>query len=173
MSGYSHLMYIPLLISAASGSELSGRKPQTVPVGCKSRASSVPDREVSEIPFNLRKLRSQSPPAGTCEDRFPGSNVHSRRRMPRLHPRDRIFWARPSGLWRSWRSSRLMLQTETVIRALVHRIPGDDSAWRPRRIRSELHPLGYEVAELMAPRYGVRGGEPLAGMARLREERCR
>jgi hypothetical protein len=98
---------------------LSGRKPRVVPVACKSRASSVPDRGMSEIPFNLRKLRSQSASARIREG--PRGQI-SRVKCPQpaqnapAPSRDRIFSAWLSRLWRSWRSGLLLLQTETMIR---------------------------------------------------------
>jgi hypothetical protein len=109
-------------------------------------------------------------------------------KLPRLHRRDRIFWVWLSRLWRGWRSSLLVVQPETVIRwhrqgfrlywrwksrdrcgrpkldeeirALIRRMSRDNPTWGRRRIRSELHLLGYEVAELTVAKYMVRGGRP-------------
>ena len=107
---------------------------------------------------------------------------------PRLHRRDRIFWVWLSRLWRGWRSGLLVVQPETVlrwhregfrlywrlksrkpcgrpkldagIRALIRRMSRDNPTWGRRRIRSELHLLGHEVAELTVAKYMVRGGRP-------------
>jgi transposase InsO family protein len=107
---------------------------------------------------------------------------------PRLHRRDRIFWIWLSRLWRGWRSSLLVVQPETVlrwhregfrlywrwksrgrcgrpqldaeIRILIRRMSRDNPTWGRRRIRSELHLLGYEVGELTVAKYMVRGGKP-------------
>jgi hypothetical protein len=109
-------------------------------------------------------------------------------KLPRLHRRDRIFWVWLSRLWRGWRSSLLVVQPETVIRwhrrgfrlywrwksrkrcgrpkldaeirALIRRMSRDNPTWGRRRIRSELHLLGYEVGELTVAKYMVRGGKP-------------
>ncbi len=109
-------------------------------------------------------------------------------RRPRLHRRDRIFWVWLSRLWRGWRSSLLVVQPETVIRwhrqgfrlywrwksrsgcgrpqldaeirLLIRRMSRDNPTWGRRRIRSELHLLGYEVGELTVSKYMVRGGRP-------------
>ena len=97
-------------------------------------------------------------------------------KRPRVHRRDAIFRVWLSRLCRGWLSSLLFVQPEPVIRwhrkgfrlhwrrksrsrggrpkldaevrVLIRRISGDDPAWGRRRIRSELHLLGYEVAEL-------------------------
>jgi hypothetical protein len=107
---------------------------------------------------------------------------------PRLHRRDRIFWIWLSRLWRDWRSSLLVVQPETVlrwhregfrlywrwksrkrcgrpklgaeIRALIRRMSRHNPTWGRRRIRSELHLLGYEVAELTVAKYMIRGRKP-------------
>jgi transposase InsO family protein len=107
---------------------------------------------------------------------------------PRLHWRDRIFWVWLSRLWRGWRSSLLVVQPETVIRwhrqgfrlywrwksrrrcgrpklhaeirALIRRMSRENPTWGRRRIRSELHLLGYEVGELTVAKYMVHGRKP-------------
>jgi transposase InsO family protein len=109
-------------------------------------------------------------------------------KRPRLHRRDRIFWVWLSRLWQGWRSSLIVVQPETVlrwhregfrlywrwksrgrcgrpkldaeIRILIRRMSRDNPTWGRRRIRSELHLLGYEVAELTVAKYMVRGGKP-------------
>jgi len=109
-------------------------------------------------------------------------------KRPRLHRRDRVFWVWLSRLWRGWRSSLIVVQPETVIRwhrqgfrlywrwksrsrcgrpkldleirALIRRMSRDNPTWGRRRIRSELHLLGYEVAELTVAKYMVRGRKP-------------
>jgi transposase InsO family protein len=108
-------------------------------------------------------------------------------KRPRLHRRDRIFWVWVSCLWRGWRSSLLVVQPETVIRwhrqgfrlywrwksrsrggrpkldaqirVLIRRMSRDNPTWGRRRIRSELHLLGYEVAQLTVAKYMVREGK--------------
>ncbi len=109
-------------------------------------------------------------------------------KRPGLRRRDRIFWVWLSRLWRGWRSSLLVVQPETVIRwhrqgfrlywrwksrkrcgrpkldaeirALIRRMSRHNPTWGRRRIRSELHLLGYEVAELTVAKYMVRGRKP-------------
>jgi putative transposase len=109
-------------------------------------------------------------------------------KRPRLHRRDRVFWVWLSHLWRGWRSSLLIVQPETVIRwhrqgfrlywrwksrsrcgrpkldaeirALIRCMSRDNATWGRRRIRSELHLLGYEIAELTVVKYMVRGRKP-------------
>jgi hypothetical protein len=109
-------------------------------------------------------------------------------KRPRLRRRDRIFWVWLSRLWRGWRSSLIVVQPETVlrwhrqgfglywrwksrsrcgrpkidaeIRTLIRRMSRDNPTWGRRRIRSELHLLGYEVAELTVAKYMVRGRKP-------------
>jgi hypothetical protein len=109
-------------------------------------------------------------------------------KRPRLRRRDRIFWVWLSRLWRGWQSSLFVVQPETVIRwhrkgfrlywrwksrsrrgrpkldaeirALIRRMSRDNPTWGRRRIRSELHLLGYEVAELTVAKYMVRGCKP-------------
>jgi hypothetical protein len=109
-------------------------------------------------------------------------------KRPRLHRRDRIFWVWLSRLWRGWRSSLLVVQPETVIRshrqglrlywrwksrrrcgrpkldaeirAPIRRMSRKNPTWGRRRIRSELHLLGYDVAELTVAKYMVRGRKP-------------
>ena len=109
-------------------------------------------------------------------------------KRPRLHRRDRIFWVWLSRLWRGWRSSLIVVQPETVlrwhrqgfrlywrwksrsrcgrpkldaeIRALIRRMSRENPTWGRRRIHSELHLLGYQVAELTVAKYMVRGRKP-------------
>jgi transposase InsO family protein len=109
-------------------------------------------------------------------------------KRPGLRQRDRIFWVWLSRLWRGWRSSLILVQPETVlrwhregfrlywrwksrkrcgrpkldaeIRALIRRMSRDNPTWGRRRIRSELHLLGYEVGELTVAKYMVRGRKP-------------
>jgi putative transposase len=109
-------------------------------------------------------------------------------KRPRLHRRDRIFWVWLSRLWQGWRSSLIVVQPETVlrwhregfrlywrwksrrrcgrpkldaeIRALIRRMSRDNPTWGRRRIRSELHLLGHEVAELTVAKYMVHGRKP-------------
>jgi len=106
----------------------------------------------------------------------------------RLRRRDRIFWVWLSRLWRGWRSSLLVVQPETVlrwhrrgfrlywrwksrkrcgrpkldaeIRVLIRRMSRENPTWGRRRIRAELHLLGYDVGELTVAKYMVRRGKP-------------
>jgi hypothetical protein len=107
-------------------------------------------------------------------------------KRPRIHRRDRIFWVWLSRLWRGWRSSLLVVQPETVIRwhregfrlywrwksrrrggqpkldaqirVLIRRMSRENPTWGRRRVRSELHLLGYEVGEITVAKYMVPGG---------------
>ena len=109
-------------------------------------------------------------------------------KRPRFHRRDRIFWVWLSRLWHGWRSSLIVVQPETVlrwhregfslywrwksrgrcgrpkldakIRTLIRRMSRENPTWGRRRIRSELHLLGYEVGDLTVAKYMVRGGKP-------------
>lgn len=109
-------------------------------------------------------------------------------KRPRLQRRDRLFWVWLSRLWPGWRSSLIVVQPETVlrwhregfrlywrwksrsrygrpkldaeIRILIRRMSRDNPTWGRRRIRSELHLLGYEVGELTVAKYMVRKGKP-------------
>ena len=66
----------------------------------------------------------------------------------------RLYWR-----WKSRsRCGRPKLDTE--IRALIRCMSRDNPTWGRRRIRSELHLLGYEVAELTVAKYMVRGRKP-------------
>jgi hypothetical protein len=66
----------------------------------------------------------------------------------------RLYWR-----WKSRsRCGRHPLDAE--IRALIRRMSRDNPTWGRRRIRSELHLLGYEVAELTVAKYMVRGRNP-------------
>jgi transposase InsO family protein len=63
----------------------------------------------------------------------------------------RLYWR-----WKS-RSHCGRPKLEAEIRSLIRRMSRDNSTWGRRRIRSELHLLGYEVAELTVAKYMFRG----------------
>jgi len=69
------------------------------------------------------------------------------RRLPRLHPSDRLFWSWLSRIWSGWRSALVLVQAETVVRwqrtAWRHYW-----AWRSRRARGRPPVLG-EVRDLI------------------------
>ncbi len=99
-------------------------------------------------------------------------------RRPKLHRWDRIVWMGFSRLWRSWRSTLVIVQPATVlawhrqgfrlywrwksragprgrppIDAEIRRMARDNPTWGRRRIQAELRFLGYDVAELTIAKY--------------------
>jgi putative transposase len=110
-------------------------------------------------------------------------------KRPKLRPRDRVFWALLSCLWRNWRSALAIVQPETVIRwhrkgfrlywkwksrrgkpgrppiepkirELIRRMSQENSTWGAPRIVSELALLSHEVAEQTVAKYMVRSRNP-------------
>jgi putative transposase len=109
-------------------------------------------------------------------------------KRPRLRKRDRILWVWLSRLWRGWQSALLIVQPETVtcwhrqgfrlywrwksrnrpgrpkidadIHQLIRRMPQGNPTWGAPRILSELHLLGYSVAESTVNKYMVRQPKP-------------
>jgi len=110
-------------------------------------------------------------------------------RRPKLDRWDRAFWVCLSRVWRNWRCSLVILQPATVIawhrqgfqlywrwksrpraagrppidrnlRELIRRMARDNPTWGRRRIKAELHFLGYDVAELTVSKYMRRRRSP-------------
>jgi len=111
-------------------------------------------------------------------------------RRPTLHRWDRAFWVCLSRVWSSWRCSLMIVQPATVLawhrqgfqlywrwksrpraagrppidrdlRELIRRMARDNPTWGRRRIKAELHFLGYDVAELTVSKYMRRQRSPL------------
>lgn len=112
-------------------------------------------------------------------------------RQPRSRPRDRVFWVWLSRLWKDWRCCLVLVQPATVvawhrqgfklywrwksgkgkpgrpkvkreIRDLIRRMSQENPTWGAPRIQSELHLLGYDVAESTVSRYMPRRKQPLS-----------
>jgi hypothetical protein len=109
-------------------------------------------------------------------------------KCPQLRKRERIFWVWLSRLWSGWRCVLLIVQPDTVIRwhrqgfqlywrwksrsklgrpqidaevrELIRRMSRDNLTWGAPRIQSELHLLGYDVAESTVAKYMVHGLKP-------------
>ena len=110
-------------------------------------------------------------------------------KRPRLRPWDRVFWVWLSKLWSDWRSVLVVVQPETVvrwhhlgfklywrwksrtgkvgrprvdaeIRKLIQRMCQENPTWGAPRIHSELHLLGYTVAESTVAEYMPRNRKP-------------
>ena len=110
-------------------------------------------------------------------------------KRPELRRRDRVFWVWLSRLWKDWRSVLVIVQPETVvrwhqlgfrlywrwksrtgkvgrprvdaeIRKLIQRMCPENPTWGAPRIQSELHLLGYTIAESTVSRYMVRHAKP-------------
>jgi transposase InsO family protein len=102
-------------------------------------------------------------------------------KRPRLHRRDRLFWASLSRVWSDWRSSIIIVKPETVIRwhrkgfrlfwrwksrpkggrprvdaeirALIRRMSAQNATWGAPRIQAELALLGHEVSQATVAKY--------------------
>jgi transposase InsO family protein len=103
-------------------------------------------------------------------------------KRPKLRPRDRRFWVWLSRLWPAWRSVLRIVQPDTVtkwhrlgfklywrwkstpkspgrplidkgIRDLIRRMARDNPLWGAPHICSELHLLGYDVAQATVSKY--------------------
>jgi putative transposase len=107
------------------------------------------------------------------------------RRRPRLHSRDRLFWALALRLWRDWRRHLVLVRPETVlrwhrrgwklvwrwrartrggrpqlnraVRELIATMARDNPRWGSERIRGELLKLGIAVSRPTIQRYRGRG----------------
>jgi putative transposase len=110
--------------------------------------------------------------------------LHRSAPRPRLHWRDRLFWAWLSRLWTGWREVLVLVKPETVVRwhrlgfrlywrwksrgqpgrpsiaaevrRLIRRINRENPLWGAPRIRAELHLLGHDVAKSTVARYMTR-----------------
>jgi transposase InsO family protein len=113
--------------------------------------------------------------------------LHRSLPRPKLRPRDRLFWAWLSRLWRGWRSVLVIVRPETVVRwhrlgfrlfwrwksrgrpgrpkvaaevrGLIRRMSRENPLWGAPRIRADLRLLGHKVAKSTVARYMARGGD--------------
>ena len=110
-------------------------------------------------------------------------------KRPRLRPRDCIFWTWLSLLWDNWRSSLVLVKPATVIkwhrqgfriywrrksktnrvgrpriareiRDLIRQMSQGNLTWGAPRIQSELHLLGYDIAESTVAQYMIKSTKP-------------
>ena len=110
-------------------------------------------------------------------------------KRPKLHPRDRFFWAWLSRLWPDWKSALVLVKPETVIgwhrqgfklfwkwkskngkpgrpaigrevRDLIRSISIENPTWGSPRIQSELLLLGHEISEKSVAKYMVSSRKP-------------
>ena len=110
-------------------------------------------------------------------------------KLPRLRPRDRVFWVWLSRFWSNWRSVLVIVQPATVvlwhrkgfrlywrwksrakkpgrppvwreIRNLVRRMCRENQTWGAPRIQSELRLLGYDISEATVDKYMIRDRKP-------------
>ena len=114
--------------------------------------------------------------------------LQQKSKRPRLRKRDRIFWTWLARFWSNWRSVLVIVQPDTVvrwhhqgfklywrwksrgrpgrpridaeIRKLIKRMSRDNPTWGVPRIQSELHLLGYAVAESTVAKYMPRHRKP-------------
>jgi putative transposase len=114
--------------------------------------------------------------------------LHRTAKRPKLRVQDRLFWAALSRLWKNWRSALLIVKPETVVkwhrqgfqlfwrwtskvrlgrpqinlevRSLIRRMSRENPLWGTPRIQSELHLLGFEVAESTVAKYRVKVSTP-------------
>jgi len=109
-------------------------------------------------------------------------------KRPRLRKSDRIFWSWLSRLWSGWRSARLIIQPQTVLRwhrqgcrlygrwksrkkpgrpkidaerrNLIRRMSQENPTWGAPWVLSERLPLGYDLAESTVANYLIRQPKP-------------
>ena len=110
-------------------------------------------------------------------------------KLPRLRPRDRVFWVWLSRISPNWRSVLVIVQPDTVvgwhrqgfklywrwksrakkpgrpliwreIRKLVHRMCRENPTCGAPRIQSELRLLGYDVSETTVDKYMTHDRKP-------------
>lgn len=115
--------------------------------------------------------------------------LHRTAKRPKLRPLDRLFWATLAGIWKNWRSALLIIKPATVIkwhrqgfqlfwgwksnsrrpgrppikaevRALIRRMARENPLWGTPRIQSELHLLGFDVAESTVAKYRIKVTRP-------------
>src|SRR5499426_161260 len=107
---------------------------------------------------------------------------------PKLHRRDRFFWAILSQFWKDWREVLIIVKPETVIkwhrqgfrlywrwkskapvgrpkidkeiRELIGKMSRENPLWGVPRIQAELHLLGLEVAESTVAKYRIKSPKP-------------
>ncbi|MFC2173079.1 helix-turn-helix domain-containing protein, partial [Acidobacteriota bacterium] len=106
-------------------------------------------------------------------------------KRPRLSVKDRVFWVWLARIWRGWRNYLVVVKPETVvkwhrkgfklywrwksrkrkpgrpkveyeIRELIQRMLRENPTWGAPRIQSELHLLGFTVAESTVSKYLIR-----------------
>jgi putative transposase len=110
-------------------------------------------------------------------------------KRPRLRMKDRVFWVWLSKIWVGWRNCLVVVKPETVvkwhrkgfrlywswksrrrkcgrpkveyeIRELIRRMSRENPTWGAPRIQSELHLLGFTVAESTVSKYLIRRSKP-------------
>src|SRR5499426_1610834 len=110
-------------------------------------------------------------------------------KRPSLRFQDRLFWIALAKIWQGWRSALLIVKPETVskwhrqgfqlywcwksqtgrpgrpridaeIRELIRRLSRENPLWGTPRIQSELHLLGFEVAESTVAKYRIKSLQP-------------
>lgn len=115
--------------------------------------------------------------------------LHQSAKRPRLRQRDRVFRVWLSRLWKNWRSVLVIVQPDTVvrwhrqgfklywrwksrtskvgrpkiereIRDLIRHMSRENPTWGTPRIQSELHLLGYTVAESTVAKYMSHNRKP-------------
>ena len=107
---------------------------------------------------------------------------------PKLHRRDRFFWAILSQFWKNWREVLIIVKPETVIkwhrqgfklywrwkskaplgrpkidkeiRELIGKMSRENPLWGVPRIQAELRLLGYDLAESTVAKYRVKSKKP-------------
>src|SRR5450631_1342769 len=113
----------------------------------------------------------------------------SARKRPKLTSRDRLFWVCLSRLWRDWRSTLVIVKSETVVawhrkgfrlfwtwkvrhgqpgrpviaretRDLIRKMCRENPGWGAPRIHGELLNLGIDIGETSVSKYIVRCSKP-------------
>ena len=111
------------------------------------------------------------------------------RKRPTLSSGDRLFWVYLSRIWRDWRSTLVIVKSETVVawhrqgfrwfwtwkvrhgqpgrpivarevRDLIRRMCRENPTWGAPRIHGELLKLGIDIGETSVSKYMVRGRKP-------------
>jgi len=110
-------------------------------------------------------------------------------KRPQLRWQDRFFWVLLSSLWKDWREVLVIIKPDTVvkwhrqgfklfwkwkskscragrpkidqgIRELIRKMSRENPLWGVPRIQSELHLLGFDVAESTVAKYRVKSKKP-------------